>query len=387
MPPRFRVGTGRADKSKVGHIPPTPLPLVDFASLTRYEQLGGRGCATLVRLSTGEYYVFKGIDFRTALQYSDSGGNRLIRDEIRVWRQEHNTLQQLPPHKNILPPPLMLATIQSPDRSLLPVVCGALFPYHPAGSAASRILESNKKGLRISLRVKAHWCADMAAAVFHTHRTAKTYHKDIKPGNFIVDEDDNLMLCDWEQYDASPKTLAPEADGTWEVTEDPPAPQDTRPRLKYTKYDGPPRRNADDILEETPWHVWDVFPSWKADHPWALELAEVFSLGRSMWMLLRQPQDDYAEIQHPRDMSTDWDGCEDLPVHWMQMVDRCMSQDPNERPDLSELVDFWDTQDEWRVWTFVSDHGLMEDIDIEGRRSNDGTLSSLSGNSTVSDSD
>ena len=39
----------------------------------------------------------------------------------------------------------------------------------------------------------------MAAAVEHTHLVAHTYHMDIKPGNFLLDEDSNLVLIDWEQ--------------------------------------------------------------------------------------------------------------------------------------------------------------------------------------------
>lgn len=36
----------------------------------------------------------------------------------------------------------------------------------------------------------------MAAAVAHTHLVAHTYHMDIKPGNFLLDEESNLVLID-----------------------------------------------------------------------------------------------------------------------------------------------------------------------------------------------
>ncbi|KAF9769892.1 hypothetical protein IL306_012618, partial [Fusarium sp. DS 682] len=80
---------------------------------------------------------------------------------------------------------------------------------------------------------------------------------------------------------------------------------------------------------------------WCSEQPWALELAEVFSLGRSMWMLLRQADMDFDDIEHPDDLNTDWDGSDDIPTSWKEMVDRCMSRDANERPDLFELVEFW----------------------------------------------
>ncbi|ATY67440.1 kinase-like domain [Cordyceps militaris] len=342
--PQFVQNLG--DKS-LGHMPTNPDKSVDFASLIRYEQLGGKGCTTRVRLPTGEHSVFKGVDFRTALQYSDNEGNKIIRNLISLWHREYNTLQRLPPHPNILPPPTTLATIQWPDQSALPVFCGGLFTFYPGGSAASRIKDSNKTGVRIPLDLKARWCANMAAATYHVHRVAKTYHMDIKPGNLVADASDNLLLCDWEQHDAPATTLAPEADGTWDVMEDLPTLQTGRPLLRYTRYNGPPRRNVDeDVLGDAPWHIWNVFPIWNNEHPWALELAEVFSLGRSMWMLLRQPESDFEDIKHPDQLITNWDKSEDIPTTWKQIVDRCMSRDPNERPDLSEMVNFW--TNEWR---------------------------------------
>ncbi|OAA55847.1 Protein kinase-like domain protein [Niveomyces insectorum RCEF 264] len=326
--------------------PVDPGTSIDFARIIRYEQLGGRGCTTRVRLPTGEYAVFKGVDFRTALQYTDHEGDAILRNLIRVWRRECNTLQQLPPHPNILLPPTMLAAIRWPDRTSPPVYCGGLFPFYPGGSISSRIDDSNKKGLRLPLETKAHWCANMAAAVFHVHRVAKTYHMDIKPGNFVADARENLILCDWEQHDAPATTLAPEADGTWDVVEDGPISQRERSPLRYIKYSGPPRRNVEkDVLGDAPWHTWNVFPSWSKEHPWALELAEVFSLGRSMWMLLQQPNTGFEDIAHPDQLITTWDRkSEDIPVTWKHMVDQCMSRDPNERPDLSELVKFWNKE-------------------------------------------
>lgn len=249
----------------------------------------------------------------------------------------------------------MLVTIKWPDRSAVPVTCGGLFPFYPGGDVATRIDESNQKGVRLPLELKAHWCANMATAIFHTHRIAKTYHMDVKPGNFVADANDNLILCDWEQHDAPATTLAPEVDGTWDVKEDLPTHQGKRPQLKYTKYCGAPRRNVDeDVLGDAPWHSWNVFPIWINEHPWALELAEVFSLGRSMWMLLRQPESDFEDIEHPDQLITDWEKSEDIPMTWKQIVDRCMSRDANARPDLSELVGFW--TNEWTMLKGINEN-------------------------------
>jgi hypothetical protein len=55
-----------------------------------------------------------------------------------------------------------------------------------------------------------------------------------------------------------------------------------------------------------------VFPVWVVELPPALELAEVFSLGRSIWMLLRQPNMDFEEIEYPNDLITNWDKTKDI---------------------------------------------------------------------------
>ncbi|KAI0025887.1 hypothetical protein F4780DRAFT_789381 [Xylariomycetidae sp. FL0641] len=332
---------------------------VKFTCLMRYEQLGGRGCTTRVRFpgQDHEYAVFKGLDFRTALQHCDDEGDKVFRSWISRWRKEFSILHRMPLHPNILPAPEEGTYIVRHEYGCLPVINGSLFPLYPGGDVASRIEESNMKGARIPLRLKARWCADMTAAVFHTHRVAKTYHMDIQPANFVADENDKLILCDWEQHDAAATTIAPEADGTWDVTEEPGQGKITFPRLQYTKYSGPPRRNVEEgILEDTPWHTWNVFPIWTERCPWALELAEVFSLGRTMWMLLRQPTIDYEGIQHPDQLVTDWDDSDDIPVAWKQIVYRCMLRDPNERPDLGELVCFWTT--------------VLSALEEEGRRFN-----------------
>ncbi|KUJ11612.1 uncharacterized protein LY89DRAFT_739039 [Mollisia scopiformis] len=120
----------------------------------------------------------------------------------------------------------------------------------------------------------------MAAALAHTHFVAHTYHMDIKPANFLIDADFHLVLIDWERSGVPAAVTAPEVDGTWDV-EEVSAEGSSTPR--YTKYTGPETRNTS--LSSTP----GVYPEWSKKCPKALELAEVFSLGRCMWKLLRQP--------------------------------------------------------------------------------------------------
>ncbi|KAI1130700.1 hypothetical protein F5Y10DRAFT_288806 [Nemania abortiva] len=348
---------------------------VPFERLVRYEQLGGRGCATRVRLDSDakDFHVFKGIDFRTFLAQSDDEDDSAVKHTVWGWHNSNTLLSTMPPHPNILPSPLFLVTIKHDIQEL---VCGTIQPLYAGGDVGSSIEKSNYRRERLPQELKAHWCADMSAALLHTHRVAKSYHMDIKPGNFLIDEHQNLVLCDWEQTDAPSTTLAPEADGTWDVIEDEAmetgdeviemggnslneggdidfkktstTSNGKRCRLRYTKYDGPLRRNVpEDALGDETWHTWNVFPIWNKAHPFALELAEVFSLGRAMWMLLRQPDMEFDDIEHPNDLRTNWGNSEDVPESWKTFVDQCMAIDPNKRPDMLQLFEFWDS--EWKA--------------------------------------
>ncbi|OTA97005.1 hypothetical protein M434DRAFT_27349 [Hypoxylon sp. CO27-5] len=329
---------------------------VPFEQLIRYEQLGGHRCATKVRLGRDakDFHVFKGVDFRTFLAQSDDEGDSVIKHTVQGWHNSNTLLNTMPLHPNILPRPLFLVTIRRGEQEL---ACGTIQPLYEGGDLGSTIERSNFKGERLPLWLKAHWCANIAAALLHTHRVVKTYHMDIKPGNFLIDERQNLILCDWEQTDTPSTTLAPEADGTWDVMdegdgvsseENPTTSRPKRRRFRYTKYDGPPHRNVpEDALGDASWHVWKVFPLWNQTHPFALELAEVFSLGRTMWMLLREPDMDFDDIDHPNDLKTDWENSDDIPESWKDFVDRCMAMDPNNRPDMLEVSEFW--EGEWKI--------------------------------------
>ncbi|MCJ1246649.1 hypothetical protein MMC30_003858 [Trapelia coarctata] len=201
-----------------------PMDTVDFKSLIRLNQLGGRGCTTLMYTASDplSQYVFKGIDFRTFL----------ISYEKLV--------SNMPRHLNIMAPAQILVTIckSGDDR---PFVCGSLYPFLPNGSLAGHIEKNNESSERIPLLRKAQWSYQMAAAIAHAHFVAHTYHMDVKPENFLLDADSNLVLIDWEQSDAPITTAAPEIDGTWDVEEIPAEGLVTV--LQYMKYTGPERRN------------------------------------------------------------------------------------------------------------------------------------------------
>lgn len=170
------------------------MDMVDFRSLTRLKQLGGRGCSTLVHAVSDpkSRFVFKGIDFRTFPYLYESGH---IQKEVKTYYRSMELFSNMPPHPNIMAPAYSLITICKPgdDR---PVVCGTLHAFLSNGNLDRHIEKNNESRERIPLSRNALWCYQMTAAIAHTHFIAHTYHMDIKPGNFLLDANLHLMLID-----------------------------------------------------------------------------------------------------------------------------------------------------------------------------------------------
>ena len=63
-------------------------------------------------------------------------------------------------------------------------------------------------------------------------------------------------------------------------------------------------------------------------------------------MVLRQPDMDFGGVKHPNhtDSIVDWQNSEDMPASWEQIVVRCRSRDPTERPDVLGLPCFWEDE-------------------------------------------
>ena len=313
---------------------------IDYSSLARIKHLGGRGRTALVRTSSSSdsLYVFKGVDFGTFLESRTD-----FEHQRDVCYHEIRTISSLPRHPYIIPPPNTIVTVRKIADDQQAFTCGALYPFMEHGTLDDQIQNTKATGARLPLSNKAVWCFQMASAIAHTHFTAYTFHMDIKPANFVLNASKDLILIDWEQSGSALYTLAPEADGSWDVKDATTGSAyyggvtSTESKLAYEKYHGPDRKN---LAWGRP--KWNVFPSWRDYYPKASEAAEVFSLGRTMWMLLEQvTQSDVEDID---EVVVFWsDGAKDIPEDWKTVVSRCLDPDPNERIGLLELVDFWET--------------------------------------------
>jgi hypothetical protein len=303
--------------------------LINQRDLIIERRLPGRGASAAVRRSASvkPLYVLKGVDFGDSLaSWDEFEHNRdMLYHTITI-------LSKIPPHPNIMSPPRTLAVAQWPEDESRTFVSGTLYPFMEQGSLDDQIIRCNEYSDHLNLRDKARWCLQLCSALEHTHYTACTYHMDIKPANVLVDGQGNAILIDWEQNGAPLYTLAPEANGGWDVDE-------IAGKLVYTPYEGPKRVNITGGRPE-----WSVFPEWSKRWPRACEAAEVFSLGRTMWMLLNQVPQEEVEDLDPHEIIISWDKCSDIPRHWIDIVMNCMEGDPNKRIGLGGLVHFWKAQ-------------------------------------------
>lgn len=281
---------------------------------------------------TGEWIW--GDDAETTVYAQAYGDNRTLIFRFKANGEEPLSLPtRVANWYNDIDVPSEKATFPGRPSNGAAVLCGALEPFVPCGSLANVINEANMNNTRLEMAQKLDWCLQMATAIAQTHLVARNFHMDIKPGNFLV-KDGTLVLIDWEQNSVPDTTAAPEVDGTCDVT------TLVDGSLSYTKYTGPPRSNMpEEAWGNRGWSKWNVFILWREQCPKALELPEVFSVGRSMWMLLRQPDMDVDEIEDTLDLVEGWDECEDVPEFLKQVVMRCVNPDPLKRIGLEELVD------------------------------------------------
>ncbi|PNP51217.1 hypothetical protein THARTR1_08121 [Trichoderma harzianum] len=324
----------------------TKLHYIPLESLQFSDLLGGRGGTTVTRLKDekdGESYVYKGLSFRLFLE-----GDAVYTYERDTFYRELGVVYSLPSHPNVLRAPPLLVTTGPPQSANHGVaekdclVCGTLYPFLERQSLQEVISRSNKHHSTLFLATKAKWACQISSAMAMVHSSGQ-YHMDLKPSNMLLNNEDDVIIIDWEQCGASPFFLAPEADGSWEVevvinTE----PAEVKERMVYRKFIGPLR---DDFGA---WPRRNVFQLWQVECPRALEAAEVYSVGCSLWVMFEQSEDVWTyDRRQPGAKEIMWtEISESVPERWKDFVSRCMSLDANKRPTFEQGEEFW--RQEWQ---------------------------------------
>lgn len=330
------------------------VPVADIIFLDSFSSFRG-GAMRVATKADHTMLVYKGVHFSDILAFNQNAFRCHING---IFREIEMLCKILSPHPNIMPPPLAFATIKgrlddndgnpTSGGAVPSLVCGALYPLYKKGSLADAIKVAVSKNVPIPLATRAKWCYQLASALHHVHFVDNAWHQDLKTANILIDDNDNLVLIDWEQCGANTFALAPEANGSFDLDlagMSNYAAADDRPVL-YIPYDGPERRNN---FIGAP--AWVVFPDWKQQCPRAVELAEVWSLGTMMWQILEQ-----VALEHSADIEREYEGILNgvcwaeksagVPPAWKDVVGRCRTVDPNSRLRMRDLVEFWKSEAE-----------------------------------------
>ncbi|KAL4919313.1 hypothetical protein BDW62DRAFT_43603 [Aspergillus aurantiobrunneus] len=125
----------------------------------------------------------------------------------------HHTYHELrllltcPPHPHIMPRPLAVVTKKSTFGGKQGVV-GFLLQNFQGGSLRD-ILPARQRAGTLSDSVKLRWCRQVALALAHLHDMG-TFYSDLRPDNVLLDSDENVVLCDFEQRGNWYEWCAPE---------------------------------------------------------------------------------------------------------------------------------------------------------------------------------
>ncbi|KLP10995.1 Uncharacterized protein LW94_3921 [Fusarium fujikuroi] len=314
-----------------------PMPAIPFESLLFGEAFNSlRSSAAKVKIASdpARYLVFKGVSFKEYLVLEPALYN-CRRDG--TYRELDVLCKKIPLGPHIMSPPEALVVIRSDDEDER--VCGMLYPYYRNGSFAHALDRSVKLGIRIPLAKKAKWCYQIVSGIYHVHTNGQSWHQDLKPPNILLDDNEDIIIIDWEQgiggtntFTAAPETYH-DVDAHYSEGE--------KSKVLYIPHGGPPRMNN---IISTP--HWDVFPTWSVHCRKAVELAEVYSLGATMFLTLEQVALEYVPgIEDYSRTSLVWSiASRDIPQPWKDVVDACVRQDPNERISMKELLLFWDSE-------------------------------------------
>ena len=278
-----------------------PLHTLDSIRFVSAFESGSAGAYLVKPQNDAHPHVLKVLLETDFLLHTDEEISFTFTARLTAMYNEMRILMKIPPHPNIIQPPIALVTML---RAGEPVVCGFLAKFHPGGNIRDLLDAADPP----SLERRVRWASQIAAAIHHLHRVAHTYHGDIKLDNVVLSANDDAVLIDFEQTRHAEACLAPEAHGEWDVIPDVPVERDVGTNaitVRYVQYNGPDR--GDD---------WSAYGAWEG-YPDAIEAIEVYALGDLLKTL-------FDSTSPPGTIS--------------KISDQCLNADPIARPRLETIA-------------------------------------------------
>jgi Protein kinase domain len=249
-------------------------------------------------------------------------------DEVSVNEVflEVGVLSSLPKHRSIIGPPVALVAVSSDDERLV----GYLLKYYPNGNVRDFAINNQSQ---LSTIILCKWLSQIAGALIHLLYKCTFTYVDIKPDNFLVDNDQNLVLADFSDDGCTGWIAAPELFHGHEIS----ISTDGKDDFFYICTQ-PPNTTSVPRLFSIPEH-------WPRE---ARDKAMVFSVGRSLWMIWEAiPAEKF--IMSGFHLSADFDPTctvftettSSVPREMKDFVLRCVRPDSKERPTLAEVEAFF----------------------------------------------
>lgn len=102
----------------------------------------------------------------------------------RYLYHELKLLLTIPPHPNIIPPPLYVVTKKCAFGGKLGV-CGIISDYHSHGTLHDTLISRTLAGT-MRLEEQLSWAKQIVSALIHVNQTAEVYYPDLKPDNILL---------------------------------------------------------------------------------------------------------------------------------------------------------------------------------------------------------
>lgn len=120
-----------------------------------------------------------------------------VTDDLKHMYHELKIRLALPPHENIAGRPLYIVT----KKCLFggkKGVCGFVMEYHPLGSLRS-VLPARQRNKTLKLQDQFKWALQIVSTLIHLKYSAKIFYPDLRPENLLLNNDNNIVLVDFEQ--------------------------------------------------------------------------------------------------------------------------------------------------------------------------------------------